>query len=396
MSRFRKVDGGTWGDKRFASLSQDAKLLWLYLLTGPQVTSLPGVLVLGKATLSEALEWSTRRVNNALEELSRTNDSGVVPMIKTDWKSRLVWLPNAFRHNKPANPSVVRGWRDHWRCTPECDLKLEIEVELRARIASMVSEGINEYLMEFDELTGKSPARSRPPSEPKQVPPSPAPSSTPSLSPSLPPSSSPSLARTRTDTAPVTSPALSGDERGSADVKADDATFHVGTARCEEACHRFVTALAQRDVRRPPVRDRWDRQDLCDAINTFIGHLGSTSEILTELSDRVVAWATEMVGDPGRTNGWSPKSFSKWLATRPKPASATRLSTRDPEASIFSEPFRDEWADGSTPIAASDSEAAPINNVAKSVTPIEDIQELSDDEWERRRQAALASLQGTT
>ena len=130
MSRFRKVEAGTWGDERFAALSDDGKLLWLYLLTGPEVTSLPGLLMAGRSQLSEALAWTLKRFDKAFLEFSAVDAEGI-PMAKADWKSRVVWLPKAWKHNKPSNASVVKGWKGHWAIIPECSLKTEAGNVLR-------------------------------------------------------------------------------------------------------------------------------------------------------------------------------------------------------------------------------------------------------------------------
>ena len=58
MSRYRKVDQRMWADAKFLSLGDRAKLLWVYLLTGTSTTSLPGVIVAGRAQIAEHLGWS--------------------------------------------------------------------------------------------------------------------------------------------------------------------------------------------------------------------------------------------------------------------------------------------------------------------------------------------------
>lgn len=123
MSRFRKVDAGTWSDDRFMALSQDAKLLWLRFLTGPEVTSLPGLILAGRAQLAEALRWSLEQFDRAFAELARDPGEGRLPMAIADWTLRVVWLPRGHRYNAPQNPSVIRGWFELWRLIPECSLK---------------------------------------------------------------------------------------------------------------------------------------------------------------------------------------------------------------------------------------------------------------------------------
>jgi hypothetical protein len=122
-----------WGDRRFAGLTERGKLLWCYLLTGPDVTSLPGLLVVGRAHLAEAMGWDLRTLERVWAELSVSNEDGI-PMAEADWSSRVVWLPMAWKHNTPANPSVVAGWKDAWRVIPECDLKERAAVVLASKV----------------------------------------------------------------------------------------------------------------------------------------------------------------------------------------------------------------------------------------------------------------------
>lgn len=155
MSRFRKVDAGTWGDARFAALSQDAKLLWLYLLTGPEVTSLPGLIVAGRAHLSEVMGWDVPRFDTAFAELGAEDEEGT-PMAKADWAKRVVWLPRSHKYNRPTNSNVIAGWADHWRVVPECSIKVEAYHTLR-----MVAESLGGHYSEtFGRVFGDTPPKS--------------------------------------------------------------------------------------------------------------------------------------------------------------------------------------------------------------------------------------------
>jgi hypothetical protein len=119
MARYRKVDPRMWGDAKFRAMGQNAKFLWLYLLTGPETTSLPGLIVGGQAHFAEALGWPAEAFQEAFGEVFAKG------LAKADWDARLVWVRNAVRYNPPESPNAVLGWRDHWDNIPECQLKVE-------------------------------------------------------------------------------------------------------------------------------------------------------------------------------------------------------------------------------------------------------------------------------
>jgi hypothetical protein len=130
MALYSTVDRRTWMDAKFRSLSADAKLLWFYLLTGPESTSLPGVIVAGRAQLAESLGWELERFGIRYRELS---DRG---MAKADFDARLVWLPNAIKYRAPANSKVILGWKAIWDNVPECQLKQLIYQHLETHVAT--------------------------------------------------------------------------------------------------------------------------------------------------------------------------------------------------------------------------------------------------------------------
>lgn len=131
---YRKLSASVWGDERFRRLSKpkpNAQFLWIYLLTGPHTTPLPGLFVAGQRQLAEALEWPPAALCTCLEELTTPG------MVRADWTARVVWIPNALRHNPPDNPNVVRGWRKMFALLPECDLTREAAQAFRVFLANL-------------------------------------------------------------------------------------------------------------------------------------------------------------------------------------------------------------------------------------------------------------------
>lgn len=142
---YSKVDRRIWGDFKFRSLSDDAKLLFLYLLTAPESLPLPGFFIMGKAQLAESMGWLPERLSKPFEELFRNG------MVKCDWEARFLFLTNGIKRNPPDNPNVVKGWARQFDKLPECNLK---EESLSSIIEYLETLG-KRYLQPFTELLPK-------------------------------------------------------------------------------------------------------------------------------------------------------------------------------------------------------------------------------------------------
>ena len=152
MARFRRIDTRMWGDEKFRRLSPpppSGQALWIYLLTGPHTTSLPGLFMAGEAALAEALRWPLQGFRKAFGELSSQG------MAKADWEARVIWVPNAVKYNPPESPNVVLGWRPHWDEIAECRLKVEARETLRQTVVTR--KGFAEaFAKAFGEGCGKT------------------------------------------------------------------------------------------------------------------------------------------------------------------------------------------------------------------------------------------------
>ena len=148
MSRYRKVSLSMYSDAKFRSLSRpqpNGQSLWLWLLTGPMTTVIPGLIVSGPAGMAERIGWPLEGFRKAFSEVTEQG------MAKADFDSHLVWLPKAIEHNKPQSPNVVKSWGEAWLEIPECDLKAEAYQYLRSFL-----EGLGDaYLKAFYEVCGK-------------------------------------------------------------------------------------------------------------------------------------------------------------------------------------------------------------------------------------------------
>ena len=114
MARFRKIDPRIWNDAKFSSLSNEGKLLFLYLLTSPAMTVL-GALPMRATAVAEELQFEQKRYAIRYKELS---DLGIV-----EYDERgLFWVKNFLKYNSPDNPKVVISWRGALDLLPECPL----------------------------------------------------------------------------------------------------------------------------------------------------------------------------------------------------------------------------------------------------------------------------------
>lgn len=132
--RYRKVSTRMWGDEKFRQLSRpqpNGQSLWQYLITGPHTTAVPGLFSAGEAQLAERLEWPLPAFRRIWKEIHAA-EMGVA-----DWKSCVVWLPNAIRHNAPESPNVVIGWKDALDELPACPLRDRALADMDTFLASV-------------------------------------------------------------------------------------------------------------------------------------------------------------------------------------------------------------------------------------------------------------------
>ena len=137
--RYSKVTRRIWGDAKFKSLSQDAKLLFFRLLTAPESTTIPGVILVRKSALAEDMGWTAETVSKRFGELFRNG----IAMV--DWDAGLVWLPNAIAHNSPENPNMVKGWAAPWKELPDSDLIAVIHQGLSAHMETLSEQFRNGF-----------------------------------------------------------------------------------------------------------------------------------------------------------------------------------------------------------------------------------------------------------
>ena len=155
--QYGKVSRRMWRDEKFRQFSKappSARELWIYLLTSPRSTSIPGIVAVGAMGLAEDLDWPVKATRARLAELEA---AGVV---RVDHEAKLLWLPNSLDHNPPANASVVLGWGSSWRLLPECPLRTMAQDSIRAKLTEMDADAVRDgrtgclFAQAFEVATG--------------------------------------------------------------------------------------------------------------------------------------------------------------------------------------------------------------------------------------------------
>jgi len=106
------------------TLNDDGKTLWLFFLSCPFGTPIPGVIVAGEMAIAECLGWDVKRYRMGYREL-HTKGLSVLS------EGRLIWLTKALRYQKVCGPKHIISMSKSWDDVPECDLKLTIWEDLK-------------------------------------------------------------------------------------------------------------------------------------------------------------------------------------------------------------------------------------------------------------------------
>jgi len=122
---YNRVNPVLWDDDKFLELDDLTGKLWLMLLTGPLVTALPGLQRGGIHSLVDVL----RRPLDLVEASVRTLHA--LGMIEIDARRRVIWIPNAPKHNPAESPNHLKAWWNRWNEIPDCPMKFRHVEHLR-------------------------------------------------------------------------------------------------------------------------------------------------------------------------------------------------------------------------------------------------------------------------
>lgn len=137
---YRKVETRIWNDEKFCDFSDRGKLVFLMLLTHPNMTSL-GAMRASVAGLAEEIGWDAKVFAKAFAE------SVACGSVMHDPKACLIYLPNFIRYNKPESPNVVKSWVKASLLLPECYLRGIALAKAKAYLEGL-SEGFRQAFAE--------------------------------------------------------------------------------------------------------------------------------------------------------------------------------------------------------------------------------------------------------
>ena len=118
MARYRTIDIRIWMDAKFMSLDEGSQLLFIYLLTCPQINQI-GTIPMSPNVLAAYLNKPIETVSERLKNLS---DMG---LIRVD-NGNLIWICNFLKYNAPMNPNCAKGLLAFFDEIPDCPLVDEV------------------------------------------------------------------------------------------------------------------------------------------------------------------------------------------------------------------------------------------------------------------------------
>lgn len=121
---YRGVKVTTWNDERFITLPDEAKLVWFHVYTNRLSNGL-GMFQASIEGLAADMRWDLKRYTKRFKECC---SKGLFVYSET---YHVVYFPNFIKHNKPANPNVLKSLLSSWDYIPNTKLKALLYKELQ-------------------------------------------------------------------------------------------------------------------------------------------------------------------------------------------------------------------------------------------------------------------------
>src|SRR5687768_16772220 len=121
---YRRIPRFLWKLDELNQLSDEGKLMILFLLAHPDLTEL-GTLSASSIELASELGWSLEQWQTTLK------DPWIQQEVYYDEKVPLIWLPRVLRYRPPTSYEGVRAWWKALRHLPDGLLQQTICSEIR-------------------------------------------------------------------------------------------------------------------------------------------------------------------------------------------------------------------------------------------------------------------------
>jgi hypothetical protein len=132
---WRKIDSRVWSDGWFLGLSDDARMLWLYLLTCQHwAGSLPGLFRCHSGTAAGDLGWEQSRYDAAFNLILSSK------RIEFDRRTGLLWIVKAHEYCSEKMTTREMYWPGIVESLPECPLREKAWEKILAGYAVRKSE----------------------------------------------------------------------------------------------------------------------------------------------------------------------------------------------------------------------------------------------------------------
>ena len=138
--RYRKVHTHIWNQEGFASLSNEAKLSYFYIITHPNMTSLG------------AMRGSIRGVSSELsvkvQSVEELLDKHLICPCPT---TSTIYVRDFVKWQSPESPNVVKAWGKSMHLIPEGNLKREAIADAKAYVEGLTKAFQVAFTKAFEE-----------------------------------------------------------------------------------------------------------------------------------------------------------------------------------------------------------------------------------------------------
>lgn len=138
MTKFRMIRTGLWIDRDFLSVSPDAKLIYMFLMSGPHSTNVNGLSITPIDRVSIGCAYGIDRVSMGYQELKRKG------LMLHDEEFDVVFLPREILENPPGSWQQMDGYMKTLEEFPDCFIRNEVFEILKDIADSSKSERMRE------------------------------------------------------------------------------------------------------------------------------------------------------------------------------------------------------------------------------------------------------------